>query len=112
VKVKVVKKHPPGEDWGWERFPVFAKGAQVAMDEKEGGQFPGWHACEIEGRKTYAPKIFVEGGRLARDYDPTELEQEPGDILEVREIAHGWLLATNEKGATGWIPAHAVASAG
>jgi len=109
MRVKVVKDHPV--EWEREKFPVFAKGTKVAMDEAEGERFPGWHACEIDGRKTYAPKIFVLDGTLARDYDPTELEQKAGDMLIVKEIVHGWLLATNEEGATGWIPAEAVASA-
>ena len=40
-----------------------------------------------------------------RDYNPTELVAEDGDVLEVREIVYAWLIATNERDVTGWIPA-------
>jgi len=92
-------------------FPTFAKGTPVRMAQEEEADFPGWYACDIMGHKPYVPAAFVSDGKLSRDYNPTELIQEVGDILEVREIVHAWLLATNDKGITGWIPAQAVVSA-
>jgi len=94
----------PGE------FPTFEKGTPVTLAEDECTEFLGWHSCDIAGYKTYVPKAFVNEGKLTRDYNPTELIQEAGDILEVREIVHAWLLATNGKGFTGWIPAECVMS--
>jgi len=103
MKVKVIKDH-----LGEGQFPTFAKGTKVAMAKEEDAHFLGWHACDIEGHQTYVPKIFVCDGRLTRDYNPTELVQEAGDILEVREIVHAWLLAADKNGITGWIPAEVV----
>jgi len=105
LKVKVVKDHP-----GEGQFPCFKKGTTVVIAQEEDIYFPGWYACEIDGHKTYAPGIFVQDEKLTRDYNPTELTQTVGDILEVREIVHAWLVATNQNGITGWIPAEAVIS--
>ena len=103
MKVKVIQEHP-----GEGEFPTFEKGTAVAMAQDEDTHFLHWYACDIAGYQTYVPGIFVRDGRLTRDYNPTELIQEAGDILEVWEIIHAWLLATNEQGITGWIPAEAV----
>jgi len=105
MKAKVIKNHP-----GEGQFPTFTKGTKVILDKDEDTDFSGWYACDIEGHKTYVPKIFVSDGVLTKDYNPTELVQEVGDIIEVREIVHAWLIATNEKGVKGWIPAAAVVS--
>ena len=107
MKVKVTRPsrwdHPGN-------FPIFKKGTSVAIAEDEDADFLGWHACEIAGHTPYIPKIYVYDGKLTRNYNPTELIQEPGDILEVKEIVHAWLLATNDQGVTGWIPAECVIS--
>jgi hypothetical protein len=104
MKVKVIENHP-----GEGSFPTFEKGTNVTMKEED-THFLHWHACDIAGYQTYVPRIFVCDGKLTRDYNPTELVQEAGDIIEVQEIVYAWLIATNEKGITGWIPAEAVVS--
>ena len=73
--------------------------------------FLHWYPCVIEGHETYVPGCFVFDGKLNRDYNPTELAAEAGDILQVQEIVYAWLLATNTEGVTGWLPAEAVISA-
>jgi len=105
MKVRVMQRH-----LGEGQFPSFAKGTAVAMASEGDTHFLHWWACEIEGHETYVPEHFVREGKLTRDYNPTELVQEAGDIVEVREIAYAWLYATNEEGATGWIPAEVVVS--
>ena len=92
------------------QFPTFEKGTPVAIAEEEDRDFIGWYACDIAGYKPYVPKIFVQNGKLTRDYNPTELIQEVGDILEVKEIVNAWLSVTNDKGITGWYPAECVTS--
>jgi hypothetical protein len=104
MKVKVLIDHP-----GEGRFPTFERGTKVLLKEKC-SHFLHWYACEIEGYQTYVTEVFVEDGALARDYNPTELVQNEGDIIEAHEIVNAWLLATNEDGSTGWIPAESVVS--
>ena len=107
MKAKVVKAH-----LGEGQFPTFKKGTAVKLARESCAHFLHWRPCEIEGYETYVPEAFVGNGRLLRDYNPTELVQEAGDIVEVEEIVYSWLLAKNEKGITGWIPAEVVLSAG
>jgi len=107
MKVKIVKPYR------WEhpgKFPAFEKGTSVSLDENEDTDFLGWYSCEILGHKSYVPITFVSDGQLTRNYNPTELIQELGDILEVNEIVNAWLFATNDAGITGWIPAECVVS--
>jgi len=109
MKVKVTnpcKWEHPGQ------FPTFEKGTPIVIAEEEDTDFLGWHACEIAAHKTFVPKIFVFEGKLTRDYNPTELIQNVGDILEIKEIINAWLFATNDKGISGWFPAECVASVG
>jgi hypothetical protein len=107
MKIKVMRlcrwEHP-GD------FPTFKKGTPVTLAEEDDADFLGWCACDIAGHESYVPRIFVHDGILTRDYNPTELRQEVGDILEVQEIVYAWILATNDKAVTGWIPAECVMS--
>ena len=107
MKVQVIRQsrwEHPGE------FPTFEKGTPVILAKDEDNDFLGWYACDIAGHKPYVPIDFVSDGKLTRDYNPTELIQDIGDILEVKEIVYAWLLAANSNGITGWIPAECVAS--
>ena len=107
MKVKVIRAsrwEHPGE------FPTFEKRTPVTLAKEEDAEFLGWYACNIAGYEPYVPKDFVSDGVLKRDYNPTELIQELGDVLEVQEIVYSWLFATNDKGVTGWIPAERVMS--
>jgi len=101
--VKVVQNHS-----GEGIFPTFSKGTPVKITGEECREFAHWFPCEIEGHKTYIPESFLLDGALSKDYNPTELVQRAGDVLVVNEIVNAWLMATNEKGQTGWIPAEAV----
>jgi len=107
MKVKVMRT----SSWEFQgEFPTFEKGTAVTLAQEEDKEFFGWYACDIAGYQPYVPKVFVRDGRLIKDYNPTELIQEIGDILEVQEIVFAWLLVTNDKGITGWIPAERVMS--
>ena len=105
AKVKVIQDH-----LGEGQFPTFAKGTPTSITGDECAEFAHWFPCEIEGYQTYIPESFIVDGVLSRDYNPTELVQNVGDVLVVREIVNAWLVATNENGQTGWIPAEAVQS--
>ena len=39
------------------------------------------------------------------NYDATELAVRRGDVVQVAEVRHGWMLVANADGARGWIPA-------
>ena len=104
MTVKVVRKHLGEGD-----FPTFMKGTEVTMKD-ECTHFLNWYACNIEGYQTYVPDCFVSVGKLVRDYNPTELVQDVGDMLEVHGIVYAWLLAKNQNNVTGWIPAENVVS--
>ena len=129
MKVRVVTEH-----FGEGQFPTFTKDTKVVPKEAC-KHFLNWYSCdnqwyeprsklrphshsklrgitpgEIEEYQTYVPGIFVVDGALIRDYNPTELIQKTGDILEVQEIVYAWLIAANENGIVGWIPAEKVVS--
>ena len=105
MKVRVIAEHL-GEGY----FPTFLAGTPVMLTGEPCTHFLHWHPCEIEGHQTYVPTSFIEIGVLVREYNPTELVQSMGDILEIREIVNAWLVATNKNGETGWIPAESVVS--
>lgn len=105
MKVKVIQEH-----LGEGQFPTFLSGAKVTLTGEECTHFLHWFPCEIDGKQTYIPASFLCNGVLIREYNPTELVQSVGDVLEVGEIVNAWLLATNDKGQTGWIPAESVVS--
>ncbi|MCL2846559.1 MAG: SH3 domain-containing protein [Firmicutes bacterium] len=102
MKVKVTKEH--SDEWEITQFPTFAKGSTVKMEKAEDKEFPGWHAAVIDGHETFVPKIFVHCGKLRRDYNPTEISANVGDILTVIETVGGWLHVETANGTIGWIP--------
>jgi len=104
MKVQVIAQHP-----GEGAFPTFVKGTAVTRGEED-THFLHWFPCMIEGHETYVPESLICDGKLLRDYNPTELVAEVGDILEVLEIVNAWLIAVNEIGIIGWIPAESVVS--
>ena len=105
MKVKLIVQHD-----GEGQFPTFLKGTPVTLTGGEDEHFLHWFPCEIDGHKTYIPESFMQGSVLMRDYNPTELVQNKGDVLEVVEIINSWLVATNDKGQLGFVPAESVVS--
>lgn len=102
--VKGVRWNHPGI------FPNFATGTQVEITGPEDDEFLGWLPVTIEKWETFVPESYLKGERLNRSYNPTELEVQIGEILEILEIANAWLLAKTEYGKIGWIPAERVVS--
>ena len=105
MKVLIIERHD-----GEGAFPTFPKGT-VVENVKPCAESAHWLSCSINGLETYIPDLFLEGGVLLRDYDPTELVAEKGDYAEVRAIVYEWLYAINSRGAGGWIPAGKTVSA-
>ncbi|MCL2547158.1 MAG: SH3 domain-containing protein [Oscillospiraceae bacterium] len=106
MRVKTIKNHPGEGD-----FPIFMAGTAVNRTGENCTHYLHWYPCDIDGHNTYVPECFVVDGKLARDYNPTELVASAGDILDVLEIVHAWLVARNQDGVIGWIPAEVVISA-
>lgn len=104
MKVRVVDRHN-----GEGAFPTFGAGEAVG-DLQPCDEYAHWMSCVINGFTTFIPDSFVRDGVLARDYNPTELIADQGEILDIEEIVHGWLYGSNEKGVYGWIPAENVTS--
>ena len=92
------------------KFPTYKAGTPVNIISNEDEDFPHWYPCTFDGRNTFVPDSYFVGGNLIKDYNPTELSQEPGDLLEVLEIVNAWLFAENEQGQRGWFPAECVVS--
>ena len=104
MKVAVIDQ-PDGEG----QFPTFHAGETV-HNLQPCDESTHWMSCKINGFDTYIPATFVHGAILARDYNPTELVADKGEILEIEAIAHEWLYGKNDKGVYGWIPAEKVLS--
>ena len=88
-------------------------GEELAAVGRE-GEHPGWlWGTDRDGRSGWVPVAYLDrrGEALVarRDYDAVELAVEPGDELIVTQRESGWLWCTNRRGASGWVPAEAVA---
>lgn len=88
-------------------------GEELAATGRE-GEYPGWLWGTSQGGKSgWVPVAYLERrGETAvarRDYDAVELAVEAGDELIVTRRESGWLWCTNRRGASGWVPAEAVA---
>jgi len=104
MKLRVVDNHE-----GEGKFPLFAKGTAVG-DLVPCKNTPHWLSCVINGHNTYIPDTFVVNGALARDYDPTELMLEAGQVVALVEVVFEWLYVEDEEGKRGWLPAEKVVS--
>ena len=91
-------------------FPEFVAGTPVDL-HAPCQHFAHWWSCTIAGQATYIPDYFVVSGKLNCNYNPTEIETQAGDHLQILSISHAWLIARNARtGKTGWIPAEKVIS--
>jgi len=88
-------------------------GEELAATGRE-GEFPGWlWGTSRGGQNGWVPVAYLERrGETAvarRDYDSVELAVKAGDELIVTRQESGWLWCTDRRGASGWVPAEAVA---
>jgi len=109
MKVKVIENYD-GYEGERPLFRTFSKGTKVTMTGEMSEEFAHWYPCLIEGHETFVPSCYLADGSLVKDYNPTEMSQQAGDVLEVLEIANAWFLCQNEQGEQGWIPAEFVVS--
>lgn len=99
MRVLVVEKHD-----GEGRFPEFRKGT-VVRDLSPCAHYAHWFACAIDCYQTYLPDVYLDGEKLNRAYNPTELIAVPGETVELLDILYEWLYVENQNGETGWLPA-------
>lgn len=104
MKVVVMDRHD-----GEGQFPAFCTG-EVVNNLQSCDESAHWMSCTINGFDTYIPDVFVDNANLTREYNPTEMVADKGEILEIAEIVFEWLYVRNEKGVYGWIPAEKVIS--
>lgn len=104
MKLQVIELHE-----GYGTFPLFPKGSAVS-DFRPSGESPHWFACVIGGQETYVPEVCVAAGRLTRDYNPTELVVQKGQVVTLLAVVYEWLYVEDAHGKTGWLPASKVVS--
>ena len=104
MKLKVMEKHD-----GEGAFPLFTKGTVVSdlIDCEESSH---WYSCVINGHETYIPETYVVDKILVKDYNPTELVVEKGQVVILIEVVFEWLYVKDENGKSGWLPANKVIS--
>jgi len=90
--------------------PLRAKpGAELTAGRRD-EDWPGWIWCtDPAGKGAWIPEAYLDmhDGKciLKREYDPTELSVEPGDVLTAEVEESGWLWCVTATGKHGWIPA-------
>ena len=91
-------------------FPTFPQETEVVV-KQSCDKFVDWYLCEILGYTTYISRYLLKDNRLLIDYNPTELDVEINEELEVVAIYGAWLYARDSKRVKcGWIPAEKVTS--
>jgi len=113
MKLQLFEDYNGLGDYGTPAFPLFPKGTTVhdlAVDEEDDA-FPHWLCCTIEGHEVFIPETFVTDGVLFRDYNPTELPAQKGEIVTLLEFVFEWAFVENDVGKTGWIPSRYLVSA-
>ena len=116
MQYKVVKPHRP--DPG---DPREIESGQRLKFERRPTNWEGWLWCEAEdGYACWVPEKWVTITQdvtvdsapgwcfLKRDYDPSELEVDPGDEMDVRFEESGWVWGRVLDGRKGWVPAECV----
>lgn len=75
-------------------------------------EWPAWVSCTAEdGTVGWVPERYLaheapdlERASVLHDYDATELEAAPGDLLDVLGEEEGWLWCRAANGQLGWVP--------
>lgn len=104
MKVLLTDRHDGEGD-----FPTFPKGATVENIESS-EEYNHWMSCKIDNINTFVPDVFMINNTLTREYNPTELVIDKGEVVEVMEIIYEWLYVKNKHNVYGWIPANKAVS--
>lgn len=104
MNLQVIEKHD-----GYGIFPLFPKGTMVS-EYKPCEEYAHWYSCVIDGHETFVADVFVSNGVLNRNYNPTELIVEKGQIVMLIDLVFEWLYVKDENDEAGWLPASNVIS--
>lgn len=105
---RVVKSHKPASN----KPLVVVRGEKLQFERKQ-TQWKGWLWCvKQNGEKGWVPESWVQLKDdlciMMRNYDATELQVDPGEILKPLLIEAEWLLAATSDGKQGWVPLNSV----
>ncbi|MDO5090178.1 MAG: GNAT family N-acetyltransferase [Cardiobacteriaceae bacterium] len=87
---------------GEGEYPDWPVGARVDALVPS-ATFPGWWQGEVEGRSAYFPQALLDDGRLAANYNPTELALPKGSRVHLLGVLQGWAFVAH-RGRQGWLP--------
>lgn len=99
---QVVEEHSSSFPYSFE----LKAGEEVTLSDKKKN---GWiWGTDEKGTGAWVPEKYLElngtAGVLLFDYDSTELNVTIGEKLVFDREESGWILCTNEKRQTGWVP--------
>jgi len=88
---------------------VMRSGDEIVLGERDTENVDWIWSTSSDGRSGWAPVIYLSidggSGRALRDYSAMELTATAGEVIEICEEHSGWVLATNSRGESGWLPA-------
>jgi mannitol-1-/sugar-/sorbitol-6-/2-deoxyglucose-6-phosphatase len=116
-EVTVVLSHA-----GPDRSPIRLEPGETFSVGQRDDEWPAFVFVTKSSGEGWVPKRILEqtadDGRYTLrpgfSYDTTELDADPGDVLQVVEtdLSSGWLWCENSSGITGWIPSRCVEPVG
>ncbi|TNH06494.1 hypothetical protein [Testudinibacter sp. TR-2022] len=84
-------------------FPTFTAGCPLE-NLQPCAKYTHWFSCSIQGFDTYVPESFIENNQLNQSYNPTELNVNIGDTVELLAIYYEWAIVKNSTQQVGWLP--------
>ena len=102
---RIIKAYQPQDNNRWR----VQAGEEVLYDRRP-TDYRGWLWCtNNDGKSAWAPERWVtiissERCHFIRDYDASELRVDVGQIVEGDIMESGWVLVSDAKKISGWVP--------
>ena len=89
--------------------PIILKQGETLTTSDRQTDWPGWIWCTTaSGESRWVPDAFVNvspgQATMRRDYNPIELNVQPGDRLTAIETINGWAWCADAARQQGWVP--------
>lgn len=90
--------------------PINVKAGDPVTLGKTDPEWPGWQWCtNQQGKSGWVPISYIEmndgsTGVMRDAFTAKELDIVVGEEVKLHKLESGWYWASNQKGATGWIP--------